>query len=467
MPGWFVVLVVTHPWVGRTGQVNIGVLTRFVPPGLVGRAIAGRTLDKSRRDGPLPMGFAVYFELALALFAGDSYEDVADDLVGSIPELREGVPVKSALLGARRRLGEEAMRAVFEHVVAQPVAGSRTIGARWMGFRTFGVNGFSLEVPDTEANRACFDGPSASNGRNPARPVGYPQAKVVTLAETGTRAVRAAAIGGYRTGEIGLATPLAAAVGPSDLVLFDRGFPSIALWQAYTRRGAAIVMRAKASMGRTPVGELADGTYLAQMWTDHRRGKGCGEHITFRVIEYRVDDGETIRLVTSLLDPDRYPAAALAALYAERWQSETGNLQIKTLQMGRGAILRSREPTLVRQEIYAHLTVNHALARLTTFMADERGHDPERISFTKVLKEARRTVIQQAARTLAMAAHHAMDIADNLRRYVNPERQPRASQRTLKRIRARFPPRPATARSKPVTTKTPPKTITLRPRPAN
>ena len=99
--------------------------------------------------------------------------------------------------------------------------------------------------------------------------------------------------------------------------------------------------------------------------------------------------------------------------------------------------------------------------------ADERGHDPERISFTKVLKEARRTVIQQAARTLAMAAHHAMDIADNLRRYVNPERQPRASERTLKRIRARNPPRPAIARGKPVTTKTPPKPITLRPRPAN
>ena len=37
-------------------------------------------------------------------------------------------------------------------------------------------------------------------------------------------------------------------------------------------------------------------------------------------------------------------------------------------------------------------------------IADERGHDPERVSFTKVLKDARRTVIQQATRTLTMAA---------------------------------------------------------------
>jgi Insertion element 4 transposase N-terminal/Transposase DDE domain len=229
--------------VGRTGQVNIEVLTQFVSPELVGRAIMGRTSDKSRRAGPLPMLFAVYFELALVLFAGNSYEDVAHDLVGSIPELREGVPVKSALLGARRRLGERAMRAVFEHVAAQPVAGSRTLGARWFGFRTFAVDGFSIEVPDTPANRACFDGPSASNGCNPARPVGYPQVKVVTLAETGTRAPRAAAIGGYRTGEIELAATLATAVGHGDLVLFDRGFASIAPWRAFDERGAAIVMR--------------------------------------------------------------------------------------------------------------------------------------------------------------------------------------------------------------------------------
>ena len=461
MPGWVVVLVVTHPWVGRTGQVNLGVLTQFVSPDLVERAIAGRTLDRSRRAGPLPMGFAVYFELALALFAGNSYEDVADDLVCSVPALYESVPAKSALLGARRRLGEEAMRAVFEHVVAQPVAGESTLGARWSGFRVFGVDGFALEVPDTEANRACFDGPSASNGRNQARPVGYPQAKVVTLIETGTRAPRAAAIGGYRTGEMELAVPLAAAVGHGDLVLFDRGFPSIALWRAFDERGAAIVMRAKATVARTNPRPLPDGTHLVEMWTRGRVGRGDATCVTMRQIEYRIDGGETIRLLTNLLDTARYPAGALAALYAERWQCETGNLQIKTLQMGRASILRSREPGLVRQEIWAHLTVNAALTRLITLMADERRSDPERISFTKVLKQARRTVIQQVARHIGQAARHALDIADDLRRYHNPQRPPRASDHTIKRLRHRYPERKPDTRGKPVTITTPPKTIAL------
>jgi hypothetical protein len=454
------VLVVTHPWVGRTDQVNLGVLTQWVSPEVLARALAGRCADRSRRAGPLPVQFAAYFELGLALFAQDSYEDVADNLVSAIPTLRDDVPVKSALLGARRRLGEVAVRTLFEQI-AVPAASEHTIGAFWHGLRTWAVDGFMLELAETPANREHFGGPSGSNGVNPVREIGYPQARVVTLVETGTRAPVRAAIGTYHTGEQELAGQLADAVEAGDLVLFDRNFPSIKLWKAFTGREAAVVMRAKSPVARTRVATLPDGTYLAEMWTNRRRGQGCGEHVTVRVVEYQIDGAEPIRLLTSLMDPELHPAAEIAALYLERWQSECGNLQFKTLQLGPGAVLRSGDPALVRQEIWAHLTVNYCLTRLIATMADERGQDPERISFTKVLKQVRRTVIQQATRTLAMAVHHAMDIADSLRRYVNPDREPRTSERTLKRARNRFPPRPAAARGKPVTTKTPPKTITL------
>jgi hypothetical protein len=44
-------------------------------------------------------------------------------------------------------------------------------------------------------------------------------------------------------------------------------------------------------------------------------------HVVLRVIEYRGDGREVIRLLTDLLDPDAYPAAELAALYRERWEA--------------------------------------------------------------------------------------------------------------------------------------------------
>jgi Insertion element 4 transposase N-terminal/Transposase DDE domain len=451
----------THPWIGRTGVVNLGVLTQWVPPQVVARATAGRSRCRGRRPGALPVQFTAYFELALALFSQDSYEDVVDHLVGAIPELAGHAPAKSSLVAARRRLGPAAMRALFEQVAAYPVAGEGTWGARWRGFRTLGVDGFLLETPDTAANREYFGAPS--NGSR--RPIGYPQARVVTLVETGTRAPIAAAIGTYHTGEPTLAKGLASAVGPGDLVLFDRYYPSVTLWQVFDARGAALVMRADSRIARANTRPLGDGTYLAEMWVSGHPGRKGAAHVTMRVVEYRVDGGdEIIRLLTNLVDTDAYPPAAIAALYAERWQHECAIGQLKTHQHPRGGVLRSKDAALVQQEIWAMLTVNHILTRLITRIADERGQDPERISFTKVLKDARRTVIRQSARTLAIAAHRALDMADDLRRYLNPQRpDPRTSPRTLKCLRQRYKLRPATTRGTPVTTKTPPKTLTLHP----
>jgi hypothetical protein len=40
------------------------------------------------------------------------------------------------------------------------------------------------------------------------------------------------------------------------------------------------------------------------------------------VIEYRVDGGEVVRLLTGLLDPAAFPAGELAALYHQRWKAK-------------------------------------------------------------------------------------------------------------------------------------------------
>jgi hypothetical protein len=91
-------------------------------------------------------------------------------------------------------------------------------------------------------------------------------------------------------------------------------------------------------------------------------------------------------------------------------------------------------------------------------MADERGEDPERVSFTKVVKEVRRSVIRQ----IAHAVTRVLDMADDARRYRNPERVPRTSERTVKRIRQRFGTR-RTPPGTPVTVKAPHRTIRILP----
>jgi hypothetical protein len=123
--------------------------------------------------------------------------------------------------------------------------------------------------------------------------------------------------------------------------------------------------------------------------------------VLVRVIEYRVDGGEIVRLLTDLMDPAAFPAGELAARCHQRWESESSFRQVKTFQRGPQEILRSADPQLVRQEAWAHLAVHHCMTRIIMRLAGEKRIDPDRISFVKVLKHVRRSVIRQSAQTSA------------------------------------------------------------------
>ena len=81
-----------------------------------------------------------------------------------------------------------------------------------------------------------------------------------------------------------------------------------------------------------------------------RRSRG---ECPVRVVEYRLDDPSDVvyRLATTLFDPAAAPAAEIAALYHERWEVETAYDEVKTHILGPGAILRSKTPDLVLQEV--------------------------------------------------------------------------------------------------------------------
>src|SRR5689334_24811963 len=106
--------------------------------------------------------------------------------------------------------------------------------------RVAAVDGFLLDVPDTPANRAAFGGPVAARGQ----PSGFPQARVVTLTETGTHSSVDARVGGYCAGEQELAVAMAGSAAGM-LVIMDRGFPGVALWKAYTQARAHLLIRAR------------------------------------------------------------------------------------------------------------------------------------------------------------------------------------------------------------------------------
>ena len=146
---------------------------------------------------------------------------------------------------------------------------------------------------------------------------GYPTLRLMALAETGTRGLIGAAIGAAADrDEAGLARRLLHLLSPGMLVLLDRAFDANAFLAQVAGTGAVLLARAKSTRNPDVLAHLPDGSYLS-----------CLDGLAVRIIEADLmisgADGSRVgdryRLITTLMDHRRYPAAALVRLYHERW----------------------------------------------------------------------------------------------------------------------------------------------------
>jgi hypothetical protein len=370
-------------------------LTWVYPPGLVDRVVAacGRA---ERRQRLLPARLVVYFVLGLALFSPAPYLEVMRHLVEGLRGLgllgNWHVPAKSSLFRARERLGSEPLRVLFA-TTAKPIATEATPGAFWRSLRLLAVDGTCWDVADSEANETAFGRPGSGRGSGRSA---FPQVRMAALVEIGSHAVLDAELAGCRTGEVTLVGRLPRSAGPGQLVLADREFLGVPLWQAFAATGADLLWRVPANRVLPVTKQFRDGSWLSHIRANS--GPARDEPVVVRVLAYRLEgrtaDGEIddYRLVTTLLDARRYPARQLAALYRERWEIESVFAEIKTHQRGARVVLSSKTPDGVHQQIWAHLLVHHALRELMLRTAATRGLDPDRISFTETLRSARRSV---------------------------------------------------------------------------
>jgi hypothetical protein len=141
--------------------------------------------------------------------------------------------------------------------------------------------------------------------------------RIVALAETGTRGLLGAVIGGEgERAEVPLARKLVPLLGEGMLLLADRAYDAADLLTAIAATGAHFLVRGSASR-KPEVGEILP-------------GGSCLSHVDglqVRIIEADLDVhgadgtriGDSYRLITTLLDWRRYPAGELIRLYHERW----------------------------------------------------------------------------------------------------------------------------------------------------
>jgi len=389
--------------------VTLGVLTTTVPAGLIDAVLAD-TGRQSRRQRQLPARLVVYYVMALALYAQASYGEVLRCLLEGVRWLRlkgadPALADKSAITKARIRLGASPLKQLFARVV-RPLAEPDTRGAWYRGRRLVSLDGTTIDLADTPELEERFGRPAASRGSS-----SFPQLRLLTLAETGTHAIFAAALDRYQVSEAHLARELLQQLQPDMLCLADRAFVGFELWRTGAASGAVLLWRARKNQVLPCRERLTDGSYLSRLYASpkHRRHEDGGMMV--RVIDYRLEgvpDAEPLyRLVTTLLDPAGAPAKELAALYHERWESEGAFAELKVALPGQRLMLRSRRPDLAEQELYGLLLAHFALRRLIHDASRHAGCDPDTLSFTHTVRIVRRHLPFHAAFSPSPTAPHA------------------------------------------------------------
>ncbi|MEU9283103.1 hypothetical protein AB0D87_29625, partial [Streptomyces sp. NPDC048342] len=122
------------------------------------------------------------------------------------------------------------------------------------------LDGTLLAVPDSAANNDTF-GKSGSQ----RSPMGYPQARVVAVAECSSHAVLDAVIGGFKESERIVSDALEAHVGNGTLLLADRGLWGLARWHRLREQGTHLLWRIERRKARRVHDVLSDGSYLARI----------------------------------------------------------------------------------------------------------------------------------------------------------------------------------------------------------
>ncbi len=143
---------------------------------------------------------------------------------------------------------------------------------------------------------------------------------------------------------------------------------------------------------------MSDGSYLSWIHPSGKlRKKGC-QPLLLRVIEYTIEHPDkpqeqlTYRLITSLLDIEKFPAQLLASEYHQRWEVENTIDELKVHLNGRKTPVRSQNPREVVQEVYGWL-LGHWAVRFLMFQAASTAEvSPLRLSFTGTLRVIRRAL---------------------------------------------------------------------------
>lgn len=371
----------------------------------------GQARCEGKRKRLLPPSFMIWIHIAMPLFRNRSIPGVVRVLLTGMrerfPKLSPHEVTDDALAHARARLSVGALVVLFRLL-------AKTIDPRpvFAGLRVWLLDGSTLDMPDTPENGNRFGRAKGGNG-----PGAFPRLRLVVLLDVMSRRVKRFLVMPFSRCEQQASLPLTQELKEGDLVVADRGFYRIPLLTQLCRQGADFLLRTpknrkvyrKKALGpgdwlgwiewRAPLDRIPK---IAGLRVMSRNTQSARVRLRVRILEYQIQGGSQYRLMTSLLDEQRYAAKDLARLYAGRWEVEIAFKEIKThlSQMAGGVartILRSKKPKGVLQEVFGLMIAYNLVRGVILEAAEKHGLLPQEIGFVGALETILLAVGEMAA----------------------------------------------------------------------
>lgn len=222
---------------------------------------------------------------------------------------REDTISKQAYLEARQKVDPKAFIELNNEIVNNVYNECDDLEL-WNGFRLSGIDGSVFEIPDTESLRAEY-GVIKNQSREVAR------AKAASIFDLLNKLTIKSQIGKYKKSERTMAKEMIQEMiedgTKNDLILFDRGFPSVELFAYLFDNGINFLMRSAKNYSNKIMNAKKEDQIIS---VKHNR-----KAYKIRVVRFLLTSGEEEILITSLLD-EKYKVEDLKKLYFLRWGIE-------------------------------------------------------------------------------------------------------------------------------------------------
>jgi hypothetical protein len=304
------------------------------------------------------------------------------------------------------------------------------------------LDGTGVSMPDTPKNQRAYP---QSAEQKPG--CGFPFMKIVGIFSLSTGALLAYARGNKHQHELNLLHRLREVFKAGDLVLADRGFSCYSLLGLLWQKNVMALMR----LHHARKSDLRYGLRLGKndrlvLWSKPKNWerrylplqlwKSLAPELWVRIVRVSLRcpgfRTRSVILVTTLLDPEVYPAQEIALLYARRWQIELWFRDLKT-SMGMN-VLRCLSPKMIHKELEMFFIAYNLIRCLMLQASRDHGVELQRISFQGTVDATRQF---SAALAQARSRNKQKRLIKSLLRTIAkdavPERPGRREPRAVKR----------------------------------